>query len=132
MRLVVVTVAATALAACGGPSKQQKAAYAEAAKHFTPPSTMSRVDFGGIVERRFHSLDHNGDLYLTPDELPKQDSRLMRLDANGDGRISATEWSEGMLARFDRDDLNHDGTVTSVEMEAARQARAKGRKPPAI
>ena len=132
MRTWVMVAGMAALAACGGPNKQQKAAYADAAKHFTPPSTMSRVDYGGIVERRFHTLDHNGDLYLTPDELPTEDSKLMALDKDGDGRISAQEWSEGMLARFDRDDLNHDGTVTSVEMQAARQARAKGTKPPAI
>ncbi len=132
MRGWLVLGALLALAACGGPSKQQKAAYAEAAKHFVPPSTMPRAEFGGIIERRFHDLDHDGDLYLSPDELPTRDSPYMAFDKDGDGRISSQEWSQGMLARFDREDLNHDGTVTSVERQAVRTAKAKGKKPPPI
>ena len=130
MRVWMVTGAALALAACGGPSKQQKAAYAEAAKHFVPPTTTSRSEYGGTIERRFHELDRNGDLYLTPDELPAKDSGLMAFDKDGDGRISAKEWSKGMLARFDRDDLNHDGSVTSVEHGAAHTVRSPERPRP--
>lgn len=116
-------IAATALVAgCGSGRKAQAKADARAA-NFVPPSVLSRLDYGGIVERRFRALDHNGDDYLTRDELPSADSRLMALDRNGDGRISATEWSEGMLARFDRTDRNHDGSVTSVERENDRTAR---------
>ena len=125
MRMWMVAGTTLALAACGGPSKEQKAAYAEAAKHYVPPTTMGRAEYGGIVERRFHDLDHNGDQYLTPDELPTRDSPYMAFDKDGDGRISAQEWSDGMLARFDRDDVNHDGTVTSVERQVVRKAPAK-------
>ena len=116
----LAVLAATALAGCGGPSKQQKAAYAEAAKHYTPPAVTSRVDYGGMVERRFRRLDHNNDDYITPDELPTpNDPNIMSLDRNGDGRVSAQEFSEGMMGRFDRHDLNKDGTVTSDEYHAA-------------
>ena len=109
----------TALAGCDGGKKAQARADARAAG-FVPPSVMSRLDYGGIVERRFRALDRNGDDFITPDELPTKDSRLMAFDKDHDGKISASEWSEGMLARFDRMDRNHDGSVTSGEREATR------------
>ena len=121
MRVGTVTAAAlamtAALAGCGNGKKAQAKADAQAA-NFVPPSVLSRLDYGGVVERRFRALDRNGDDYITPDELPTRDSKLMALDRDGDGRISATEWNEGMLARFDRMDGNHDGSVTSTEREA--------------
>ncbi|MGI4732672.1 MAG: hypothetical protein ACRYFW_13135 [Janthinobacterium lividum] len=120
-----VMLAATLVAGCGGPSKQQKAAYAEAASHYVPPAVTSRLDFGGIVERRFRRLDRNSDDYITPDELPRQsDPAIMSLDQNGDGRVSAQEFSEGMMKRFDANDLNKDGTVTSNEHHIAKERAA--------
>lgn len=110
---------AVALSGCGSSKTTQAEADAQAAG-FVPPSVMSRLDYGGIVERRFRTLDRNGDDQISADELPTTDSRLMSLDHNHDGRISAAEWSEGMLARFDRRDANHDGSVTSTERESAR------------
>ena len=91
--MMVAALVPLALAGCGNGKKAQARADARAAG-FVPPSVLSRLDYGGIVERRFRALDRNGD-----------------------GRISATEWSEGMLARFDRMDGNHDGSVTSTERE---------------
>ncbi|SEM91268.1 EF hand [Sphingomonas gellani] len=116
--VLLLLPAALPLAACGGGGSKAKQAEADAhaaAAGFVPPSVLSRLDFGGTIERRFHALDRNGDNVLTDEELPRQDSRLMALDRNKDGRISSTEWSEGMLDRFDRMDLNHDGSVTSDE-----------------
>ena len=113
---------AALLAGCGDGKKAQAQADAKAAG-FVPPSVLSRLDYGGVVERRFRALDRNGDDYISADELPSVDSRLMALDRDHDGRISATEWSEGMLARFDRIDRNHDGSVTSTEREMARGGR---------
>ena len=121
-----IAALAVVLAGCGGPTKQQKAAYAEAAKHYVPPPVMSRQEYGTIVERRFRALDRTRDDYLTPDELPDADrAGIMALDRDGDGRIGAQEFSEGMLARFDRHDLNKDGTVTSDEFGVARRGKAK-------
>jgi hypothetical protein len=114
---------ATLLAGCGNGKKAEAKADARAAAvHFVPPSVMSRLDYGGIVERRFRALDRNGDDYISADELPTADSKLMKLDRNGDGKISATEWSEGMLGRFDSIDRNHDGSVTSTERETFRNS----------
>ena len=61
-----------------------------------------------MIDRRFHQLDRNDDQYLTPDEFPRPDSPIAGFDKDGDGRVSADEFSRGMLARFDRDDLDHE------------------------
>lgn len=123
---VVLAVAAGAglVAGCGGAAKKrEKAAQAEIAKTYVPPSVTSRLDYGGEVERRFRRLDHNGDDYVTPEELPrKDDPRIMALDRNGDGKVSEVEFSEGMMARFDANDVNKDGSVTSEELARARAA----------
>ena len=111
---------AVALSGCGSSKTAQAKADAQAAG-FVPPSVLSRLDFGGVVERRFRTLDRNGDDQISADELPTTDSRLMSLDHNHDGKISAAEWSEGMLARFDRADANRDGSVTSTERESFRK-----------
>lgn len=122
--LTIVVAAAALLSGCGNGKKAEARADARAAEaHFVPPSVLSRLDYGGIVERRFRALDRNGDDYITPDELPTADSKLMALDRNHDGKISASEWSEGMLARFDKIDRNHDGSVTSVERESFRNGQ---------
>lgn len=49
-------------------------------------------------------------------------SRLFaNADSNKDGRISEAELEQDVLARFDRMDLNHDGTVTPEERQQSRQ-----------
>jgi hypothetical protein len=115
-----IVAAGLAVTGCG-PSEEQKRAEADArAASFTPPSVTSRLDFGSAMTRRFRALDRNADEYIDETELPSRSSRLRRLDRNKDGRISAIEFSEGMLGWFDRVDANHDGTITSDEREAAR------------
>jgi EF hand len=88
-----------------------------------PPSVTSRVDFGSMMARRFRELDRDGNDIITRDEMPTTNSRLWELDRNKDGEITESEFFEGMLARFDRMDLNRDGTVTSEEREASRTER---------
>ena len=49
-------------------------------------------------------------------------SRLFaNADTNRDGRISEAELEQDALAKFDRMDLNHDGTVTAEERQQSRQ-----------
>ena len=109
-----------ALAGCGEQRAEKRASADANAAGFVPPSVTSRLDYGSAMDRRFRGLDRNADDVVTKDELPRQGSRLTALDRNTDGKISAIEFSDGMLARFDRMDLNHDGTVTSEESSAAR------------
>ena len=47
---------------------------------------------------------------------------VMMADANRDGRITLQEMTAAALQRFDRMDLNHDGTVTPEERAQARAA----------
>lgn len=111
-----------ALAACGGGEQKQADADARAAA-FVPPSVTSRLDYGSAQERRFHRLDRNGDDVLTPNEIPRPDSRILQYDADKDGDVSLSEFTTGTMARFDRMDLNRDGTVTSEERKTSNEDR---------
>ena len=103
---------------------------------FTPPTSISRADYGGRIERRFRKLDRNGDGKLETSELPQKRAQRMlrRMDKNGDGTVSATEWSDATLARFDKQDANHDGNLTSDERgkgkgkgEGGKRRKGQGR-----
>ncbi|VVT06323.1 EF hand [Sphingomonas sp. EC-HK361] len=118
-------VAALMVAACSGKGEDHADNIA-AVSNYIPPSVTSRLDFGSSIERRFQALDRNADGKITKDELPRQDSRLARLDKNGDGVISADEFSKGLLARFDSWDLNKDGSVTTEERRRAEAQQATG------
>ena len=58
--------------------------------------------------------------------------KMGRLDANGDGAVSADEMKKAALARFERADADKDGKLTAAEREAARPKRAgsEGAPPP--
>ena len=121
--LGLMALAATTTA-CGKKEENRAEADRAAAKAgFVPPSVTSRVDFGSMMARRFRELDRDGNDIITRDEMPTTNSRLWELDRNKDGEITESEFFEGMLARFDRMDLNRDGTVTSEEREASRTER---------
>jgi hypothetical protein len=110
---------ATLVSGCGEKDEQRAQADANAVG-FIPPSVTSRLDFGAGMERRFRTLDRNGDDRITRDELPSPNARIKAFDRNKDDVITAIEWSEGTLAWFDKMDLNHDGTVTSEERAESR------------
>ena len=54
-----------------------------------------------------------------------QDGRRgpMAADTDGDGRLSQAEFVASALARFDGNDANRDGVITTDEVQAAMQAR---------
>ncbi|SFP96051.1 EF-hand domain-containing protein [Sphingomonas rubra] len=117
---MVALLGALTTTACGQNPEQRQAAADARAASFTPPSVTSRIDFGTMMDRRFRTLDRDGNDIISSDEMPRQNSRLRELDRNGDGQVTASEFSEGMLGFFDRMDLNRDGTVTSEERETYR------------
>lgn len=49
----------------------------------------------------------------TPDQL------IQKFDANHDGKVSADEFRNPEMAKFNRIDANRDGIVTQAEMQAA-------------
>lgn len=52
---------------------------------------------------------------------------LMQADANGDGAISRAEAQAARAAMFDRLDANHDGVLSSDEINAGSGAEGGGR-----
>lgn len=50
-------------------------------------------------------------------------------DSNKDSRVTLAEMQQAALARFDRGDLNHDGTISPEERQQRRQQRKAERQP---
>jgi Ca2+-binding EF-hand superfamily protein len=81
------------------------------------------------AQARFKQLDTNKDGQLSPaefaaiapairtSETPQQ--ALQALDSNHDGKLSAEEFRAPQVAKFNKADANHDGTVTPAEAQAA-------------
>jgi len=103
-------------------------------------ATVSRKDAEASAAARFAALDTDKDGFLSPAELaaarparPGGEGRrlrgngprgggMMRMDANGDGKVSRDEFITGTLRRFDMMDANHDGQLTKAERQAAFEA----------
>jgi hypothetical protein len=84
---------------------------------------------------RFAELDTNKDAFLSADEaaagMPPgapagAGAMVMRLDANGDGKVSKDEYAAGVSFMFDRLDANKDGRIDQAEIDGARAARGGG------
>jgi EF hand len=56
--------------------------------------------------------------------------RLLAMDTNHDGSISAAEMAAGREARFTAMDSNHDGFITAEEAAAGRPGGGNGGPPP--
>jgi hypothetical protein len=91
------------------------------------------------ADMMFQRLDANHDGVITRQEADQAAAKLSgtraiertgrlieRLFSQGD-RVTQAQFQAQALARFDRQDLNHDGTVTADERQQARAARAQER-----
>lgn len=90
------------------------------------------------AQTAFQRLDLNNDGTLTHDEAQQAAAQFMARRGGGDSsRITARiermfagaqtitlqQYEQTALARFDSQDANHDGVVTSAEREQGREAR---------
>ena len=101
-----------------------------------PQGPISRADFLAVSKAQFAGLDTNHDGVVTKDELvaamtarfgsaPPQaivDRIFAGLDTNGDGKATADEVEKHGEERFDKWDTNHDGTLSTEELQAGQQA----------
>ena len=124
------TTTATPATPTAGATSSTAGANPAATSTFAPPRTTSRLDYGSRIERRFRKLDKNQDDKLAADEFPRNRGTRMlkRMDKNGDSVIDATEWSSGMLASFDKRDVNKDGSLTSNESGKKKGGRGGRRQ----
>ena len=88
--------------------------------------------FHRVCGERFEQFDANGDGFLDEQELAAmrgrmggrgggdRAARMMRSDADGDGKISREEAPPQLSRRFDAIDADGDGFLTPEEIRAAR------------
>lgn len=112
----------------------------------------TRAEAQQRADMLFHMLDANNDGTVTRAEADQALAQLQASQGSGDengrgggrGRmmqrlverlfatapsVTKQQLEALMLARFDAQDLNHDGTVTAAEREQAREQRTGGAAP---
>lgn len=95
---------------------------------------LSRAEFDSAREKRMERREARGERRGARGEHGERgmgrmahrgfgrDGMRGKLDADGDGVVTRTEFRTPALAMFDRTDTNKDGTVTAEERQAARAA----------
>jgi EF hand len=145
MTIFLLATAAVAALATGAEAQTAAPAQAQFQAQAAPQANLrgnwlqadqTRQQAQQRADTMFQRLDADHDGALTRDEALKAGpatgrggarvERLMaRLFADAQS-VTQAQFEAQALARFDRQDLNHDGVVTSDER---RQARAAGQKP---
>jgi Ca2+-binding EF-hand superfamily protein len=97
---------------------------------------ITREEFRAARERLFARLDRNGDGFIDKDDMSGRLARrqkaqerlaalITQLDADGDGRVSKSEFVEGPTPLFDRADTDHNGELSQDEVAAMKQKAAQ-------
>jgi hypothetical protein len=139
-RMWIVAVAAGVLASQAGAQPPPASPQAPVAgeRGGGTKRDLTRQDATQRAQTAFQRLDLNGDGTLTHEEAQQAAAQFMaqrgggdtsRIDAridrmfNGAQSITLQQYEQESLARFDRQDLNHDGVVTAAEREQGRDSR---------
>lgn len=91
--------------------------------------TITRAEFIALRTELFERWDRDGDGYadaprrrLAARSVSRPGAGLReQLDADGDGRVSRSEFVDGPTRAFDRADGNHDGRLDRDEIAAQRR-----------
>jgi hypothetical protein len=129
-------IAAVSALAVAGQAQAQEAAPAPQAQGAPQPNLRADTTRSQAQQRAdsmFQRLDANHDGTLTRDEAKQAGpatgrggARVERLMARlfGDAQsVTQAQFQAQALARFDRQDANHDGVVTAAERQQGRAAR---------
>jgi hypothetical protein len=133
MYIIVGAIAASALASLAG-------AQAQPGEHRGPRPDMTRQQATQFADSMFQRLDANHDGLVTRAEA-EQAAQQMGGGKGGEGRaghmidrafgdaqsLSQAQFETKALARFDGQDLNHDGVVSAAEREQAHANRQNGK-----
>jgi Ca2+-binding EF-hand superfamily protein len=100
---------------------------------------LTRQQAQQLADGLFQRLDLNHDGTLTRDEAEQARAQMAGGGGSGDRAermivrmfgdaqsVTLAQFEAQALARFDRQDLNHDGVVTSVERQQSRANRSQG------
>jgi hypothetical protein len=137
LKFVSLTAAVALLAT---PALAQSDTAAPAAKPIRTTTGMMRYDANkdGIVDRaewnagqqaRFQELDKNGDGKISAQEFSpggttdKREAAFRRLDADRDGAVTQTEFMAQADRNFARCDSDKDGKITTAECRQALQRK---------
>ena len=150
-KFVTLSLAAAALAAAGGvayaqagPRAERPAAPTRAEAEQRSAAGFARMDANGdgVLDRSdrrkvaFERLDADRDGALSLEEFSAvRERRGQRLatrgrgaDTNRDGSVTRAEFTSAALARFDRVDIDKDGTISDSERPARRTMRRERRQ----
>jgi hypothetical protein len=140
MRAVLMVICVWGFAA--GPALAQTPVPAEAYDRLRQADTnrdgfITRQEFTQYRAEQFSRLDRTGDGALTAADRPPAAFRfgvdhaalLDSFDANGDERVTRSEFASAPTPAFDAADRNGDHVLTQAELQTARDARRAAGRP---
>jgi Ca2+-binding EF-hand superfamily protein len=119
----------------GGPKMNVDKRFADLDKDGDGKVTKAEAEAGH--KAKFEQIDANKDGVVDAAEIAayqaankagagRKSPRVLRMDADGDGKVTVAEFGAGHVGWFERMDGNGDGVVTLEEMRAHRPMRGPG------